>query len=73
LKSGETKTGMDFRAEDDHVRLRDAGTGAEIIVAKREVADSVPSATSPMPAAFETVLSEQEFADLVDYLRNPGK
>jgi putative heme-binding domain-containing protein len=73
LKNGETKTGMDFRAEGDHVWLRDAGTGAEIVVAKWDVADSVPSATSPMPAAFETVLSEQEFADLVDYLRNPGK
>ena len=27
---------------------------------------------SPTPAAFETGLSEQEFFDLLDYLRNPG-
>ena len=72
LKNGETKTGMDFRAEGEHVRWREAGTGAEIVVAKGDVADSVPSATSPMPAAFETGLSEQEFFDLLDYLRNPG-
>jgi putative heme-binding domain-containing protein len=72
LKNGETKTGMDFRAEADHVRWRDAGTGAEIVVAKGDVAASVPSATSPMPAAFETGLSEQDFFDLVHYLRSPG-
>jgi hypothetical protein len=31
------------------------------------------SENSPMPAAFETVLSTQEFFDVVEYLRNPGK
>ena len=42
-------------------------------VEKSEVATTMRSENSPMPAAFETVLSTQEFFDVVEYLRNPGK
>lgn len=73
LKNGETKVGMDFHDEGTRVAVRDPTTGAEVTVARSEIAETVASAVSPMPAAFETVLSEQEFADLLEYLRNPGK
>ncbi len=73
LKNGETKAGMNFREEGDRVIVRDAGTAQDIMVAKSDVAEIAASLVSPMPAAFETVLSEQELADLLDYLRNPAK
>ncbi len=73
LKNGETKSGMNLREEAGRVVLRDPGSGEEIAVAKVEVAESVPAAISPMPAAFETALKEQDFFDLLDFLRNPGR
>ncbi|MCX6956244.1 MAG: c-type cytochrome, partial [Verrucomicrobia bacterium] len=72
LKNGETKTGMNHRTEGDRVLWRDPATTQDVVVAKADVTEIVPSAVSPMPAAFETLLSEQDFADLLDYLRAPG-
>jgi putative heme-binding domain-containing protein len=73
LKSGGEKSGLNFREEGGSVHLRDAGTGAEVVVPKDDVAVTTRSAMSPMPAAFETLLSEQDFFDLLDYLRAPAK
>jgi putative heme-binding domain-containing protein len=72
LKNGETRSGMDLREEGGRLVWRDPGTGAEIAAAKADVMETTASALSPMPAAFETVLSEQDFSDLLDYLRSPG-
>lgn len=73
LKNGETKAGMNLREEAGRLVLRDPGTGEEIAVAKADVVGTVPAAFSPMPAAFETVLSEQDFFDLLDFLRSEVK
>lgn len=70
LKNGETKTGMNLRDAGEHVVLRDPATAQEVTVPKRDVVETTPSGVSPMPAAFETVLSEQDFVDLLDYLRS---
>ena len=73
LKNGETKSGMNLREEAGRVLLRDPNSGEEIAVAKADVAETAPAAISPMPAAFETALKEQEFFDLVDFLRSEVK
>jgi putative heme-binding domain-containing protein len=73
LKNGETKSGMNFREEAGRVLLRDPNSGEEVAVAKADVAETAPAAISPMPAAFETALKEQEFFDLVDFLRSEVK
>jgi len=73
LKNGETKSGMNLREEAGRVLLRDPHSGEEIAVAKADVAETAPAAISPMPAAFETALKEQEFFDLVDFLRSEVK
>lgn len=73
LKNGETKSGMNLREEAGRVLLRDPNSGEEIAVAKADVAETTPAAISPMPAAFETALKEQEFFDLVDFLRSEVK
>lgn len=70
LQNGETRTGLNFRDEGARVFLRDPSSGEEIVVSKLDIAATQPSAISPMPAAFETVLSEQDFFDLLDFLRN---
>lgn len=72
LKNGETKSGMNYRTEGDRVFLRDPATAQDIAIARTDVAEITPSPASPMPAAFETILSEQDFFDLLDYLRGPG-
>ena len=73
LKNGETKSGMNLREEAGRVLLRDPNSGEEVAVAKAHVAETAPAAISPMPAAFETALKEQEFFDLVDFLRSEVK
>lgn len=73
LQNGETKAGMDFRDEGAQVRMRDPATGQDMVIARADVGRVEPSAASPMPAAFETALTEAEFFDLLEYLRNPAK
>lgn len=72
LKNGETKSGINLREEGDRVLLRDPGTAQDVVVPKGEIKETAASPVSPMPAAFETVLSQQDFFDLLDYLRNPA-
>ena len=72
LKNGETKAGLNLRADGDRVRLLDPATAQDIVLQKTEIAETAVSAVSPMPAAFETLLSEQDFFDLLDYLRAPA-
>ena len=70
LKNGETKSGMNLREDGTRVMLRDPSSGEEVLVSKPDIVETQASGISPMPAAFETVLSEQEFFDLLDFLRN---
>jgi putative heme-binding domain-containing protein len=72
LTNGETKSGINHREEGDRVLLTDPATGQDIILPKTEVKDVTPSTTSPMPATFETALTEQEFFDLLEFLREPA-
>jgi len=53
--------------------LTDPATGQDTVIARPDIAEIAPSPVSPMPAAFETVLSEQEFFDLLEFLRSPAK
>jgi putative heme-binding domain-containing protein len=71
LKNGEPRAGMDFRDEGAQVRLRDPATGQDVTIARSEIGRIDASATSPMPATFETALTEAEFFDLLEYLRSP--
>ena len=73
LKNGETKSGMNHREKGDSVLLTDPATGQNIVVAKADIASTAISSVSPMPAAFETALSEKEFFDLLEFLRSPAK
>ena len=73
LKTGEIKSGLNLRDQPDRVVLTDPGTGQDITLARGAVASVAQSATSPMPAAFESVLPEGDFYDLVEYLRAPAQ
>ncbi len=73
LRNGETKSGMNRRDEGGRVRLTDPATGQEIDLARGDLAELATSPLSPMPATFETALSEAEFFDLLEYLRRPAK
>ena len=73
LKSGETKSGMNPREEPDRVLLRDPATGLDVSVPRADIREIVASPNSPMPATFETALTEQEFFDLLEHLRAPAK
>jgi putative heme-binding domain-containing protein len=73
LRSGETKSGFNLREEGGRVRLTDPATTQSFSVAKADIVSTTHAATSPMPAAFETLLPEQDFFDLIEYLRAPAK
>jgi putative heme-binding domain-containing protein len=73
LKNGETKSGLNQRDQGDRVLLTDPATGQDVALAKSEIAELVPLPVSPMPATFETVLSEPELFDLIEFLRRPAK
>lgn len=73
LKNGESKSGLNYRESVDRVQLTDPSNGRTIELARADLASATPSPVSAMPAAFESVLSEQEFFDLLDYLRSPAK
>ncbi|MEY2878472.1 MAG: hypothetical protein RLZZ15_852, partial [Verrucomicrobiota bacterium] len=73
LKNGETKTGLNHRDDGTTVRLTDPAGGAEIVVAKSDIASTATPPVSPMPATFETALTEAEFFDLLEFLRAPAK
>ncbi len=73
LKNGETKSGLNHRDDGTTVRLTDPAGGAEIALAKSEVASVAVLPVSAMPATFETALTEAEFFDLLEFLRSPAK
>lgn len=72
LRNGETVGGMDLRDEGGEVRVVDPVTGTERRVAKADVVSQTVLASSAMPAAFESALTEQEFNDLLAYLLRPS-
>ncbi len=69
LKSGESKSGVNLRTEGDRILLRDPATNEDLNLAAADVKETAFSPVSPMPAAFESVLSESDFFDLITYLR----
>ncbi|MES2694094.1 MAG: c-type cytochrome [Verrucomicrobiota bacterium] len=71
LKSGETKSGFNLREQDNRLLLTDPATGHDITLPRADIAETAPSQVSPMPPAFETTLSPQEFFDVIAYLRSP--
>ena len=73
LKNGETKSGMNFREEAARVLLTDPANGQDVAIARSDIATTTVLATSPMPATFETALSESEFFDLIEFLRSPAR
>jgi putative heme-binding domain-containing protein len=73
LKSGETKSGLNLRNEGDRVLLRDPATTEDLNLSAADIKSTTPSAVSPMPAAFESVLSEPDFFDLISFLRASEK
>ncbi len=73
LRNGETKTGMNPRSEPDRLLLADPATGQDHSVPASEIREITASATSPMPATFESALTEAEFFDLIALLRSPAK
>jgi putative heme-binding domain-containing protein len=72
LRNGETAGGMDLREEGSELRVVDPATGTERRFAKADVVSHAVLASSAMPAAFESALSEQEFHDLLAYLLRPS-
>jgi mono/diheme cytochrome c family protein len=63
---------MDLRDDGADYRLVDPATGEERRFAKSEVTAQAVLASSAMPAAYESALSEQEFHDLLAYLMRPS-
>ncbi len=72
LRTGDTVGGMDLRDDGADYRLVDPATGEERRFAKSEVTAQAVLASSAMPAAYESALSEQEFHDLLAYLMRPS-
>jgi putative membrane-bound dehydrogenase-like protein len=73
LKNGETKSGMNIREENGRVRFADPATAETIELPRSEVTQITPSPVSAMPAAFDTLLSEQELFDLLAFIRAPAR
>ncbi|MFK5922375.1 MAG: HEAT repeat domain-containing protein [Verrucomicrobiota bacterium] len=68
-KSGAALYGMLKEASSDHVALV-LGPGAEQRIARVDVAEITPGAVSLMPQGLDAVMSEQELADLVVFLKS---
>jgi len=64
---GSTLGGLNLRETPASLTLTDI-SGADVNVSRDNVKTITTSPLSLMPAAFDTVLSEQEFADLITYL-----
>lgn len=71
LKQDDIKSGFNRREEAGRVLLTDPTTGRDLQIVPAEIVEVATSPVSPMPAAFETALSEQEFFDLLEFLRAP--
>jgi putative heme-binding domain-containing protein len=66
-RDGKTNTGMIVAETSDAVYLRTSQL-AEIRISRREVEEIVPSSLSIMPQGLEKTMTDQEFADLLEYL-----
>jgi putative heme-binding domain-containing protein len=73
LKSGETLGGLNLRDHGEALTLTDPTTSQDFSVAKNTISAVAASVTSPMPPAFESVLPEKDFFDLLAYLLTPAK
>jgi hypothetical protein len=67
------RSGMDHRESEGRVLLTDPGTGQTVDFASRDVVETIPAPISPMPAAFESLLSDAQLFDLIAYLRDQDK
>ena len=68
-KSGEAHTGI-VRQDDDTAVVLATSHEATLRIARAEVADMQPSGISPMPPGMDAVLTPQELADLVAFLKS---
>jgi putative heme-binding domain-containing protein len=71
LRNGDSLAGMNLRREGGRVRLTDPATASEREFADGEVVEVRTEALSPMPAGFDSLLTEAEFVDLLACLRQP--
>ena len=69
LKNGDTKSGVNLRTEGDVTLLRDPATNQDISIPTTDIQSTAASPVSPMPAAYDTVLTESDFFDVITYLR----
>jgi putative membrane-bound dehydrogenase-like protein len=72
LHNGETRSGLNLRESADRIQLTDPANGQDATLPRGEIAAIAASPVSPMPAAFDSVLSESEFFDLLEFLRQPA-
>jgi putative heme-binding domain-containing protein len=70
FKNGGTTSGLNHRVEGERMHLTDPASGLAIVVDQREVSEVTRSPLSAMPS-FETILSEGELFDLLEFLRTP--
>jgi len=68
-KDGDEYNGVVRKDSPDEMVLA-TGPGAEVRLARSDIADMRPGAVSVMPAGLDQVLSAQELADLVTFLKN---
>ena len=68
-KSGESVTGIMRKDAPDEVVLA-TGPETEQRIARSDVAEIQPGAVSPMPPGYEVMLTPQELADLVAFLKS---
>ncbi|MBI5688888.1 MAG: HEAT repeat domain-containing protein, partial [Verrucomicrobia bacterium] len=69
LKSGESHGGILKKDAPDEIVLA-TGPETEVHLARTDVVDLQPGAISPMPPGMDVVLSPQELADLVAFLKS---
>ncbi len=70
LKNGDTKSGVNLRTEGPATLLRDPATNQDVSVPTADIQSTAASPISPMPAAYDTVLTETDFFDVLTYLRS---
>jgi putative heme-binding domain-containing protein len=68
-KGGEDYNGVVRKDSPDEIVLA-TGPGAEVRVSRSDIADVRPGTVSVMPAGLDQILSSQELADLVTFLKN---
>ncbi|MDO8541913.1 MAG: c-type cytochrome [Opitutaceae bacterium] len=73
LRNGDVKSGINLREQPDQVVLTDLSSIQDVTVGRSDVASIAVAGASAMPAAFDTVISEPEFFDLLEFLRAPGR